>query len=96
MSSPAARLQAERDDNVGAGPAREAAEALTAAARDLRAAAGAGDSALLVGALIRLSEATVAAEQLCDRQISAALVLEAGYVEGYAAGLACRGLRPVR
>lgn len=96
MSSLAARLQAECDDNIAAGPARAAAEALIAAARDVRAAVAAGDPALLVGALIRLTEATVAAEEVCDRQLSVAMIKEAGYAEGYAAGLAARGLRSVR
>jgi len=95
MPSLAARLQEECDDNAGAAPARVAAEALTAAARDVQAAAEAGDSALLVGALIRLNEATVAAEQLYDRQISTALILEAGYVQGYEAGRASHRLRSV-
>jgi len=90
----------EHDDNMGATAAREAAEALAEAARDVRAATGAGDSALLVGALIRLNEATVAVELLYDRQLSAAVIRQAhratDYAEGYEAGLAARrGLRSV-
>jgi hypothetical protein len=96
MNSLAARLQAEADDNAGATPAREAAGELAAAARDVRAAAASGDHALLAGALTRLTEATAAAEELLNRQVSASLLLEAGYIQGYAAGQAARGLRAVR
>jgi hypothetical protein len=90
-----ARLQAECDDNAGAGAARAAAEALTAAAEDVRALAGEGGS-LLAHALIQFNDAILTAERLYERQISAVLMQEAGYVSGYAAGLAARGLRPVR
>ena len=96
MTSLAARLQAEADDNAGAVRAREAAEALAAAARAVRLAAGSGDPALLAGALIRLTEATVTVEELLNRQVSASLLLEAGYIQGYSAGQAARGLRAVR
>lgn len=95
MTSLAAALQAEHDDNMGATPAREAAEALTAAARAVERVAGRGSSALMAGALVRLNEATVAAEQLYERQLSGTLIREAGYAEGYAAGRASRGLRAV-
>jgi hypothetical protein len=90
----------EQDDNMGAGAARAAAEALAAAGRDVQAALRAGDNALLVGALIRLNEATVAVELLYDRQLSAAVIRQAhratDYAEGYEDGLAARrGLRSV-
>jgi len=92
--------QAEDGDNMGATAARAAADALAEAARDIGALAGHGDSALLVGALVRLSEATVAAELVYERQLSAAVIREAhrraDYEAGYAAGLtARRGLRSV-
>lgn len=96
MNSLAAGLQEEYDDNVGAGPARDAAEELTASARDVRAAVASGSAALLAGSLVRLTQATAAAELLAERQLSTALIREAGYVEGYTAGLAARGLRRVR
>lgn len=102
MTSLVARLYAE-DDNMGAGAAREAAEALTAAAKLVESllAAGGGDPALLVGALQRLTEATAAAERLYERQSSAAMIREAYRREDYAAlawndcAAARPGLRPV-
>jgi hypothetical protein len=90
------RLQEGSRDNMGAAAAREAAEALTAAAQDVRALAREGSPALLAAALIVLRQATTAAERLHNRQLSATLVQEAGFVEGYAAGHADRGLRLVR
>jgi len=102
MSSigPEAGPRDEHDDNMGAGAARAASEALARAARDVQAAIGAGESAMLVGALIRLNEATVAVELLYERQLSAAVIRQAhraaDYAEGYEAGLtARRGLRSV-
>ena len=96
MGSLAARLEAGQRDIMGAAEARAAAEALTAAAETIMSVAGQEDSPVLVGALRRLTEATAAVEELCDRQLSVALVKEAGYVEGYEAGLAARALRAVR
>lgn len=95
MPSLAARLQAECGDNLGATPAREAAEALKAVAEDIEALTGA-ESPVIAAALIRLRQAVVTAEKLFERQISAALMREAGYAEGYAAGRAARGLSLVR
>ena len=95
----------DEDDNMGAGAARAAAEELMWAARMARKAAerigspGAKDSAmlavLLTDAMHRLTEATAAAEQLYERQISAAVILEAGYVQGYDAASTARSLRIV-
>lgn len=96
MTSLAARLQDECSDNLGADGARSAAEALIEAARAVQAAVEAGDSALLAAALVRLNEATVAAEEVYHHQVSIVLLMEAGYVQGYAAGQAARGLRLVR
>lgn len=100
MPSLAARLQEEDGDNMGAGPAREAAEALKAAARTVESLAVAGAPALLAGALVRLNEATVAAERLYERQLSAALIRETFRRLDYQAGwddclAARRGLRAV-
>lgn len=88
-----------RDDDeggTGAAEARAAAGALIEAARAAGAIDGSESRVLLVGLQRRINDATVAAEELCDRQLSVAMIRLAGYVEGYAAGLAARGLRPVR
>ncbi len=89
-----ARLQAEVDDNVGVQAAREAAEALAAAAEDIKALAGA-DTPVLAAAVIRLRQAMAVAERLYERQLSAALLLEAGRVGARPRDLAARTLRLV-
>lgn len=71
-----ARLKAACDD-TGATAAREAAEALAAAAEDIRALAAA-DTPLLAAAVIVLRQAQSTAEHLYERQFSAALLMEAG------------------
>ena len=95
----------DKDDNMGAGAARAAAEELMAAARAVRKAAeriGKPDGAdavmlaqLLTDAMHRATEGILTAEQLYERQLSAAVILEAGYVQGYEAASASRGLRIV-
>jgi len=96
MTGLAAGLQAERDDNLGATPAREAAEALKAAAAEIEAAAG-PETPLLAVALILLERAIDAAERLHARQLSAALLLEAARAAGRPLPApAPRGLRLVR
>jgi hypothetical protein len=98
----------DEDDNMGAGPAREAAESLTEAAGKLMEAAehvgslaSPEDSVLLVGLQRRLTEAAVAAEEARDaaerlhvRQLSAAMMREAHRRIDYAAGWeACLAFR---
>jgi hypothetical protein len=93
MDSHAAGLEPEYEDNMGAGAAKAAAEALTAAALAVESAAGEGDE-LRAAALVRLSEATLTAERLYTRQLSVALVRAAfratDYDAGYTAGLGAR------
>jgi hypothetical protein len=89
----AAGLQA--DDNAGATAAREAAEALAAAAADVKALAGA-ETPLLAVAVIVLRQAQATAERLYERQISAALLMEAGRVGARPPGSAAPALRLVR
>jgi hypothetical protein len=96
MNSLAARLRDEDRDNMGADEARAAAEALTAAARAVLALDGAESRLMLIGLQRRINAATVTLEEVCDRQLSVAIIRLAGYVEGYAAGLAARGLHSVR
>lgn len=95
MTSLAARLQEECDDNMGAAAARAAAEAVTEAVRHVLAIDGSEDSVLLIGMQRRLTDAIVAVERLGDRQVSVTLVREAGYIEGYEAATAARTLRSV-
>ena len=98
MTSLAARLQEERDDNMGADAARAAAARLTEAAGTVESLAAAGGSALLAHALKQLNDGIVAAEELAARQITVAAMREADYAAGYAACLAAhspgRGRRP--
>jgi len=96
MNGLAATLQDEDRDNMGASEARAAAEALSEAAEHVRSLDGADSDVLLVGLQRRITEAAVALEEVCDRQLSVAMIKVAGYTEGYAAGLAARGLRSVR
>jgi hypothetical protein len=100
MSSPVAGLQAEYEDNMGAGAARAAAEALIEAAEHVRALTGSEGRTLLVGLQQRINEATEAAERLYERQLSGAMIRQAHRREDYADGwndclAARRGLHAV-
>jgi hypothetical protein len=105
MNSAAATPHAGCDDNMGARAAREAAEALRATTllAFFALLSGRGSAAMLVGALMRLTEATAAAERLHNRQLSAAVIraayrkmdYDAGYEAGYEAAARRARLRAV-
>lgn len=98
--SPEAGLRDEYDDNMGAGAARAAAEALVEAAEHVKLLTGTESPALLIGMQRRLTDATVAVERLHERQLSAAMIRQANHRADFADGwdackAASRGLRAV-
>ena len=95
VSRPVTGLQAEVNDSVGVTALREAAEVVAAAAEDVRALTGA-DTPVLAIAVISLRRAIEVLEQLCDRQLSAALLLMAGNAGIRPSDRAARPLHLVR
>lgn len=87
-----------RDEGRGEdGSAEDALAELASTARRISALARTGAQPVLFAeGLIRLAEATVAAEELTRRQLAIRAVDEAGYARGFAAGAASRHLRAVR
>jgi hypothetical protein len=69
-------LAAMREQEGEPGEAEDALRALASAARRVEKAAAAGSPLLLAGALVRLAEATLAAEELGARRIAVRVVAE--------------------
>ena len=84
MRSSIARQETGTGGITGGHSARAALDALAAAGRAVQSAAGTGSDALLAGALIRLAEATVAAEELAAAKIAVDVVAQAAYAAGAA------------
>lgn len=95
MAGVAARQQQETaGDGHAPGTLEEIAAAASAvAAAAARAGARPGDGSMLAGALMRLTEATAAAEELARSLIAVTEVDAAAHARGLAEGLAARCLR---
>ena len=91
-------LEPEPQGVDSAGEARAAAQALAEAAEHVKSLTGTESPVLLIGLQRRITDATVALEELGDRRLSAAMIREAHRQRDYEAGWeACsaarRGLR---